>query len=64
VEATKQKEETREKPKPRKKKACHSVNIALLNNVAEIGTHSAMKSSKKTLHEFTSYIPPKRREGI
>jgi hypothetical protein len=30
-----------------------------MKSVAEIGTHSAMKSNNKTLHEFTAYIPPK-----
>jgi hypothetical protein len=34
-------------------KVCHSVSTALLQSVAEIGTQSAMKSSRKTLHEFT-----------
>jgi thymidylate synthase len=40
-------------------KACHSVSTALLKSIAEKGTQSAMKSSRKTLHEFTSHIPPK-----
>jgi hypothetical protein len=40
---------------PRNRKACH--RHALLKSVAEIGTQSAMKSSRKTLHEFTSHIP-------
>jgi hypothetical protein len=44
---------------PRNKKACHNVSIALLQRVAEIGTQSTMKSSKKTLHEFTPHIAPK-----
>jgi hypothetical protein len=44
---------------PRNRKACHSVNTAFLKSVAEIGTQSAMKSSRKTLHEFTSHIPRK-----
>jgi hypothetical protein len=39
------------------RKACHSIGAALLKSVAEIGTQSAMKSSRKTLHEFTSHIP-------
>jgi hypothetical protein len=30
---------------PRNRRACHSVSTALLQSVAEIGTHSAMKSS-------------------
>jgi hypothetical protein len=48
---------------PRSRKACHSVSIALLKSVAEIGTQSAMKSSRKTLHDFTSHItPPKNAE--
>jgi hypothetical protein len=42
---------------PRNMKACHSVSIALLHSVAEIGTQSTMKSGKKTMHEFTSHIP-------
>jgi hypothetical protein len=60
VEATKQKEEKRKKPKsPRNRKACHSISTALLKSLAEIGTQSAMKSRRKTLHEFTSHIPQK-----
>jgi hypothetical protein len=60
VEATKQKEKEGGKNlSPRNRKACHSVNTALLKSVAEIGTQSAMKSTRKTLHEFTSHIPPK-----
>jgi hypothetical protein len=53
VEATKQKEEKRKNLSPRNMKACHSVSTALLKSVAEIGTQSAMKSMRKTLHEFT-----------
>jgi hypothetical protein len=63
VDVTKQKKEKRKKLSPRNRKACHSVGAALLKSIAEIGTHSAMKSSKKTLHEFTSHIPQKRRKG-
>jgi hypothetical protein len=44
---------------PRNKKACHNVSTTLLKSVAEIGTHSAMKSSRETLHEFTSHKPQK-----
>jgi hypothetical protein len=50
---------------PRERKECHGVSTALLKSVAEIGTQSAMKSSMKTLHEFTSHIPqktPKRKQ--
>jgi hypothetical protein len=43
----------------RNRKACHNIDTALLKSVPEIGTHSAMKSSRKTLHEFTSHIPQK-----
>jgi hypothetical protein len=50
MEAAKRKEEKRKNISPRKRKACDNVNIALLQSVAEIGTVSAMKSSKKTLH--------------
>jgi hypothetical protein len=57
MEAIKQKEEKGGKPKP-ENKACHSV--ALLKSVAETGTQSAMKSSRKTLHEFTSHVSPKK----
>jgi hypothetical protein len=42
---------------PRNRKTCHSVITALLKSVTEIGTQSAMKSSKNTLHAFTSHIP-------
>jgi hypothetical protein len=48
---------------PRKRKACHNVIIGLWQNVAEIGPQITMKSSRKTLHEFTLHIPqntPKR----
>jgi hypothetical protein len=44
---------------PRNRKTCHSVSTALLKSVSEIGTQSAMKSSRKTLHEFMSHIPQK-----
>jgi hypothetical protein len=44
---------------PRNKKACHNINIALLQSVAEIGPQSTMKSSKKTLHELSAHIPRK-----
>jgi hypothetical protein len=54
------KEEKREKLSPRDKKACQSVNIALMQSVAETETQRTMKRSKKTLHEFTSHIPPKK----
>jgi hypothetical protein len=59
VEATKQKKKRGKNLSPGKRKACHSVSTALLKSVAEIGTQRAMKSSKKTLHEFTSHIPQK-----
>jgi hypothetical protein len=51
---------------PRNRKACHSVSTALLKSVAEIGTQNAMKSKRKTLHEFTLHIPqttPKRNKS-
>jgi hypothetical protein len=54
VEAIKQKGKNLS---PRNKKACHNVNTTLKKSVAEIGTQSAMKSTTKTLHEFTSHIP-------
>jgi hypothetical protein len=60
VEATKHKEEKGKNLNPRNRKACHSVSTALLNSVVEIGTQSAMKSSRKMLHEFTSHILQKR----
>jgi hypothetical protein len=44
---------------PRKRKACHSMSTVLMQSIAEIGTQSAMKSSKKTLHELSPYIPKK-----
>jgi hypothetical protein len=44
---------------PRNRKARHRVSTALLKSVAEIGTQSAMKSGRKTLHKFSSHIPPK-----
>jgi hypothetical protein len=53
------KKKTGKDPSPRNGKACHRVSTALLKSVAEIGTQSAMKSGRKTLHEFTSHIPPK-----
>jgi hypothetical protein len=39
-------------PSPRNRKACHSFSNALLQSVAEIGTRSTMKSSRKTLYEM------------
>jgi hypothetical protein len=53
------KEEKRKNLSPKNRKARHSVSTALLKSVAEIGTQSAMKSRRKTLHEFTSHIPQK-----
>jgi hypothetical protein len=46
----------------RNRKACHSISTALPQSVVEIGTQSAMKSSRKTLHEFKLHIPPKLTE--
>jgi hypothetical protein len=37
-------------------KACHNVSSALLQSVAEIGTQSAMESSRKTLHKFSVFL--------
>jgi hypothetical protein len=48
---------------PRNMKAYHSNRTALLQSVAEIGSQSTMKSSRKTLHELTSHIPPKPSKG-
>jgi hypothetical protein len=48
---------------PRKRKACHRISTALLKSVAKIGTQSTMKSSRKTLHEFTSHISPRTSKG-
>jgi hypothetical protein len=48
VEATKQKEEKRKKPKPEEQEGMpqwHNINITLLKSVAEIGTKYAMKSN-------------------
>jgi hypothetical protein len=44
------KEEKTKNLSPRNMKACHSIGTALLKSVAEIGTRSAMKSSRKKLH--------------
>jgi hypothetical protein len=44
---------------PRNRKACHSASTALLQSVAEIGTQSTMKSSRKTLHKLSPHIPQK-----
>jgi hypothetical protein len=35
-----------------------------MQSVAKIGSQSTMKSSKRTLHEFSSHIPPKTPTGI
>jgi hypothetical protein len=48
---------------PKNTKACHSISIALLQSVAEVRTQSTMHNNKKTLHEFSSNIPQKRRKG-
>jgi hypothetical protein len=50
------------KQERRKEKACYNITIALLQSVAEMGTQSTMKSSKKTLHEFSPHIPQKRKK--
>jgi hypothetical protein len=43
---------------PRNMKARHSINTtALLHNVAKIETQSTLKSSRKTLHEFSPHNP-------
>jgi hypothetical protein len=48
METTKQKEEKRKKNlSPKNRKACRSVSTVLLKSVAEIGSQSAVKSSKK-----------------
>jgi NACalpha-BTF3-like transcription factor len=61
AETTKPKEEKkRGKPKPEAQEGMRhsSVSTALLQSVAEMGTQSNMKSSKKTLHEFSPHIIP------
>jgi hypothetical protein len=63
---SKKKKKKEENLSPRNRKACHNVGTALLKSAAEIGTQSTMKSSRKTLHEFTSHIPqitPKRNKS-
>jgi hypothetical protein len=55
----KRRKEEKKNLSPRNRKACHSTSTALLESVTEIRTQSAMKSSRKTLHEFTSHIPQK-----
>jgi hypothetical protein len=47
VEATSKKKKRGKNPSPKNRKACHSTSTALLKSVAEIGTQSAMKSSRK-----------------
>jgi hypothetical protein len=59
VEATKQREEKRKKPKPDEHEGMPQHQHCPPVSVAEIGTQNAMKSSRKTLHEFTSHIPHK-----
>jgi hypothetical protein len=44
---------------PRNRKECHSISTALLQSIAEIGTQSAMKGSRKTLHELSPHISQK-----
>jgi hypothetical protein len=45
-------------------KACHNIGTARLQSIAKIGTRqSTMKSSKKTVHEFSPYIPQKPSKG-
>jgi hypothetical protein len=51
------------KPKPKEQEGTPQRQYCPLESVAEKGTQSAMKSNKKTLHEFTSHIPQKRRKG-
>jgi hypothetical protein len=57
-EAKRRKEE-KKNISPRNVKACHSISTALLQSIAEIGTQSTMKSSRKTLHEISPHIPQK-----
>jgi hypothetical protein len=60
VKATSEKKKRGKNLSPRNRtKACHSVGTALLKSVAEIGTQSAMKSSRKTLHGLSPHIPQK-----
>jgi hypothetical protein len=47
VETTSKKKKIGKKLSPRNRKACHNISCALLKSVAEIGTQSAMKSSRK-----------------
>jgi hypothetical protein len=58
VEAIKQNQE-KKKTSPRDAKACHSVSTALLKSVAEIGTQSAMKSSRKKYSNYGTRLGPK-----
>jgi hypothetical protein len=63
AETTKQKEEkTKNTPSPRSMNACHSITTAHLQSVAEIKTQSTMKSSRKTLREFSPHTPLKNAE--
>jgi hypothetical protein len=48
---------------PRNRKACHSINSALVQSVAMIRTQSTMKIYRKALHEFSPHIPPKPSKG-
>jgi hypothetical protein len=52
-------EEKRKNLSPRNTKACHSIITALLQSIAEIGSHSTIKSKRKTLHELSPHIPQK-----
>jgi hypothetical protein len=64
-QAKRKKEKRGKNLSPRNRKACHSISTALLKSVAEIGTQSVIKSSIKTLHEFTSHYREKNyREDI
>jgi hypothetical protein len=53
------KEERRKKSKPEEQEGMPQHQHCPPKRNAEIRAQSAMKSSRKTLHEFTSHIPPK-----
>jgi hypothetical protein len=43
-------------------KACHIIGTALMESIANIGIQSTMKSSVKTLQEFSPHTPQKTLE--
>jgi hypothetical protein len=47
--------------RPWNRKACRTISSALLQSIAKIRTQNVIKSSIKTLQDFSPHIPQKRK---